>query len=187
MYFVLDENNNKLESLTKEEIITAIAEATGHIATDVDDAFITKIKEANKNKNMKLWVGTEAEYRALSIIDTDTFYAVYETTDNDYVIQTGQEGNWHWKKYKNGDIEAYGRFNVSGEPTAAGGLYSIMSTINLPANLFTTANNMVVNVSPLGGNRFGSCYIMTQNAVGVQIFNITNTDTANVGLFVCGR
>lgn len=53
-YYVICADNCKFESMTKEQIITAIANATGVSpeAVDVDDAFISRIKEANKNSNL---------------------------------------------------------------------------------------------------------------------------------------
>lgn len=64
-YFVLCNSNCKYESLTREQIIAAIAEATGNTVTDVDEAFITKIKEQNTGAAVKFWVGTQAEYNAI--------------------------------------------------------------------------------------------------------------------------
>ena len=48
-YYVLCDDNCRFESMTKEQIIAAIAEATGHTPEDIDAAFITRIKEQNKN------------------------------------------------------------------------------------------------------------------------------------------
>lgn len=75
-YFVICEDNCKFESMTKEQIIDAIAEATGSSPTPVDEAFITQIKEQNANHNLKMWKGTEAQYNALGEKDDDTLYIV---------------------------------------------------------------------------------------------------------------
>lgn len=64
-YYVLCDDNCRFESMTKEQIIAAIAEATGATPTHIDDAFITKIKETNANEALKFWIGTSAEYNAL--------------------------------------------------------------------------------------------------------------------------
>lgn len=66
-YYVLCDANCKYESLTKEEIYAAIADATGNVPSGVDEAFITSIKELHTNNNIQFWVGTEAEYNALGI------------------------------------------------------------------------------------------------------------------------
>lgn len=67
-YYCLCDDNNKFLTMTKEQIVAAIAEATGTVPSgiSVDDAFITTIKEQNKQKNIKVWVGTQAEYNALA-------------------------------------------------------------------------------------------------------------------------
>lgn len=77
-YYVLCADNCKFEGMTKEQIITAIANATGVIpeAIDVDAAFITKIKEMNANEQLKFWVGTEAEYNAISELQDNTLYVI---------------------------------------------------------------------------------------------------------------
>jgi hypothetical protein len=78
-YYVLCRDNCKFEGLTKEQIYAAIAEATGNTPTGVDDAFITKLVEQNKNAATRLWVGTETEYNALVArgdVETDTIYCI---------------------------------------------------------------------------------------------------------------
>ena len=65
--------------MSKEQIIAAIAEATGNIVTDIDGAFITMLKEQNAGKSIKLWVGTQAEYNAIvanNKRDADTLYCI---------------------------------------------------------------------------------------------------------------
>ena len=66
-YYVFCDDDCKFESMTSEQILAAIAEATGNAPTSVDDAFITKIKELNKNGNLTFWKGTEAEFNALGV------------------------------------------------------------------------------------------------------------------------
>ena len=80
IYYVICQDNCKFESMTKEQIIAAIAEATGNTPTDVDKAFITKIKEQNTNAAVKIWVGTQAEFNALTEKDPNTLY-YYDDTD----------------------------------------------------------------------------------------------------------
>lgn len=80
-YYVLCDDNCKFEGMTKEQIIEAIEEATGETPTHIDDAFITKIKEKNHSASLSFWVGTTAEYNALSTKAQNTFYIL---TDEDY-------------------------------------------------------------------------------------------------------
>ena len=75
-YYVFDDKLCKFEGLTKEQIYTAIADATGNTPTGVDDAFITKIKESNRNHALTIWKGTQAQYNAIVTKDADTFYII---------------------------------------------------------------------------------------------------------------
>ena len=74
-YYVLDENDCKHISLTKEQIYAAITEAieTGTI-TDVDTGFVTKIKEMNADKLLSFWIGSSAQYNTLTAKDPNTLY-----------------------------------------------------------------------------------------------------------------
>lgn len=74
IYYVLCADNCKFESMTKEQIIAAIAEATGKTPTDIDSAFISKIKEINKGATVQIWLGTTAEYNAITEKRTDVIY-----------------------------------------------------------------------------------------------------------------
>ncbi|MGA4517399.1 phage upper tail fiber protein [Solibacillus silvestris] len=78
-YFVICEDNCKFESMTKEQIIAAIAEATGSTPTQIDDAFITKIKEQNAEASTKFWIGTKAEYNAIQSKASDVVYIIKES------------------------------------------------------------------------------------------------------------
>lgn len=84
-YYVVSDDDCRFEALSREQIIAAIAEATGNTPTGVDDAFITKIKEQNKNGNLMFWVGTEAQYNALATKDTNTLYIVSGGSETDYL------------------------------------------------------------------------------------------------------
>lgn len=78
-YYCICDDKCFFPTMTKEQIIAAIAEATGNTPTNVDDAFITKLKEQNYGKAIKLWIGTRAEYIALTP-EPDVFYVF---TDGD--------------------------------------------------------------------------------------------------------
>ena len=83
VYFCFGDDDCKFETLNKEQIIAAIAEATGNTVTDVDSAFITKVKEQNKNAELKFWVGTVAEYNALETKDESCLYILTNDTTLD--------------------------------------------------------------------------------------------------------
>lgn len=79
-FYVFDDRLCKFEGMTKEQIYAAIADATGNTPSSVDEAFITKIKETNKNHALSLWKGTQAEYNAIATKDADTFYIIDDNT-----------------------------------------------------------------------------------------------------------
>ena len=80
-YFVICADGCKFEGMTKEQILTAIAEAisTGKIK-DVDTGFVTTIKEMNSRAGLKFWVGTQAEYNALETKPENTFCIITDDT-----------------------------------------------------------------------------------------------------------
>lgn len=73
--YALDEGKNQHETMTREQIITAIEnmESTGSVG-DVDDGFISKIKELNESGLLRFWVGTMAEYTALEEKEDGVLY-----------------------------------------------------------------------------------------------------------------
>lgn len=90
-YYVFDDNKCKAEGMTKEEVLAAIAQATGKSAGDIDAAVITKIQERNKNKNLKFWVGSQAEYNRLSAKEDDTYYLITDPSkEQDVDARLGQ-------------------------------------------------------------------------------------------------
>lgn len=80
-YYVLCNSNCKFESMTKEQILTAIEQAisTGEIK-DVNSGFVTTIKEQNANYGLKFWIGTTAEYNAIADKRPDTLYILSDET-----------------------------------------------------------------------------------------------------------
>ena len=80
-YYVLSAGNNLTESMTKEQILSAITQAVeGHTIADVDTGFVEKVKEQNSRSNLKFWVGTTAQYNALATKETGCFYILTDDT-----------------------------------------------------------------------------------------------------------
>lgn len=75
-YYVLCDDNCRFEGMTKEQIINAIVQATGVEPQDIDQGFITKVLEQNQQNNLKFWVGTEAQYNAISTKANDILYII---------------------------------------------------------------------------------------------------------------
>lgn len=93
IFYVVCDDDCRIEGMSKEQIFAAIAEATGNVPSGLDDAFITKIKESNTGGGVSFWVGTEAEFNAISpaaetsciIARVDASGKVYLCTDDSLV------------------------------------------------------------------------------------------------------
>jgi hypothetical protein len=75
------------ETMTKEEILAAIMEATGIMPSGGNSAFISKIKEMNAAGTLQFWVGTYAEYNAIETKKADTLYLITDENDFDEVVK----------------------------------------------------------------------------------------------------
>lgn len=76
-YYVFDDAKNLFEGMTKEQIVNAIASATGLTPAEIDaDVITSAIKEQNAQKNVNLWIGTQNEYNAIAAPDENTLYVV---------------------------------------------------------------------------------------------------------------
>jgi hypothetical protein len=79
-YWLIDDAKGKHEGMTKEQIINAIAEATGNTPQSIDAGFISTILETNHNNSTHLWMGNASEYAALETHDPNTLYIVTNDT-----------------------------------------------------------------------------------------------------------
>lgn len=79
-YFVFDGKLCKAEGMTKEQIMNAIAQATGVTPSDIDEGFISTLLETNKSQSIHLWFGTSTEYNALAEHDPNTLYIFTDDT-----------------------------------------------------------------------------------------------------------
>lgn len=79
--FVRGESKSIFEGMTKEQILAAIAEAIeGGTISDIDTGFVTTIKEQNSGAGLKFWVGTTAQYNALTEYETNVLYIKTDDT-----------------------------------------------------------------------------------------------------------
>lgn len=75
--YVLCSTNCKYPAFTAEEVLALLQYAIDNKSLEgiaSDTGFITKLKEINSNKAVKLWLGTQAEYAALETKEQDTLY-----------------------------------------------------------------------------------------------------------------
>ena len=80
-YYVFCDNNCKFVGMTKEQILAAISQAVSSgTITDVDSGFVTTIKEQNSNSGLVFWVGTQAQYNALTEKVANCLYLITDDT-----------------------------------------------------------------------------------------------------------
>ncbi len=82
--FALDKHNNYVPTMTREEIIAAIqtAAAGGSLEGFDNCAVVSQIKELNKNAAFSVWVGTQAEYNAISNKQSNVLYLISDDPMN---------------------------------------------------------------------------------------------------------
>lgn len=82
-YYCFCDANCKFETMTKEQILAAIAQAaeTG-LVFDAESAFITKVKERNAGGFITFWVGTQAQFNALVAQGKKEANCYYHITDS---------------------------------------------------------------------------------------------------------
>ena len=75
-YYCICEDNCRFPTMTKEQILTAITQAVeSGVIKDVDTGFVQTIKTIN-GKSLKFFVGTQAEYEALTADEKNGLFAV---------------------------------------------------------------------------------------------------------------
>jgi hypothetical protein len=86
-YYVFCDMNCKFESMTKEQIITAITQAVNDgTVGDIDAGFITTLKEQNAGKGLTFWLGTTAEYNAIPDAQKDANCLYIKTEFSDFLL-----------------------------------------------------------------------------------------------------
>lgn len=88
-YYCICESNCKFETMTKEQILAAIAQAveTGSVG-DVDTGFVSKVKELNTGSAVTFWVGTRAQYNAITEKAGNCIYIMTDDTTSEDIIAT---------------------------------------------------------------------------------------------------
>lgn len=96
-YYVLDENNNRQEAYTKEEILSVLAQAIadGSLAgVSADAGFITKLKCCVSGTTVKEAFVTQAKYNELlasGSLESNTYYNIIDDTILDDINETLKE------------------------------------------------------------------------------------------------
>ena len=173
-YYVICDDNCKFPAMTAEQVLAAIAEATGNTPSSVDNAFITKIKEKNGNSNLKFWVGTQAQYNALTP-EENTFYIITDSESeaaeqaaaiaelaerinlleekSNTIIEEGtiESSGLNYRKYFNGDVEIYGKIKFSDlewtRTTTGSGYKRYRATIDTDVEVNQNAASKILTAS----------------------------------------
>ena len=75
-YYVMCDSGCKFESMTKEQILTAITQAVNEgTVGNIDTGFSTTIKTVN-GKPLKFFFGTQSEYEALTVEERKNLFAL---------------------------------------------------------------------------------------------------------------
>lgn len=176
-YYVVCEDKCLFESMTKEQIITAIAEATGSTPTSIDEAFITKIKEINGNRALQFWVGTQAQYNAIETPEDDVLYLITDpqfetdievkiadlderTTELETMIETGTASGWRYIKFANGIYECWRTAEVSADDQKLNAVNEF--EISLPITFVDTGYN--VQMTPVRNPMLMDWYGVTKGS-----------------------
>ena len=132
------------------------------------------LKEQNKNGEFTIWLGTQAEYDAISEKVSGCFYII--TDDNsrseiieevkqtlgDYVVEQGTNGVWTYRKWESGIAECWGDITRTTSNWANSSLFSpggIFTVVNEPFPFaFTNVNSVVAN-----------CTIANQAAIAYSV------------------
>ena len=136
--YAICDDDCKFVTMTKEEILAAIEQALeqGYVS-DPDGAVFSKIKEINEGAAKQLWVGTEAQFNALSpaptinksVVRLGADGVLYLCTDDKSIPDVvpiggggtsantveGARTNLGFPNPKTGDSGKFLRVNASGE------------------------------------------------------------------------
>ena len=103
----LSELQNDMTFLTQQQIITLVTNIvdTGEVG-DIDTGFVTKLVEQNKHKALQFWIGTQAEYNALTEKTANMFYIITDDTFKEDVNDAIAAINARIDELETVDIEA---------------------------------------------------------------------------------
>lgn len=210
-YYVLSAGNNLTESMTKEQILSAITQAVeSHTISDVDTGFVEKVKEQNSAANLKFWVGTTAQYNALATKENGCFYILtddtqfedmeaeiddlnaFKTANIDYIIEKGSvagETNLYYEKYSSGKYVIYGQVVCENIGSYAYALQKSITTTNIswlsvtatPEPYTNAPEELSVNAKALG--HADGIYVYVHDPLN----SFTSESTWNVFIYAVGQ
>lgn len=163
-YYCMCDSNCKFETMTKEQILAAIAQAveTGSVG-NCDTGFITKVKETNSGGYVTFWVGTQAQYNAVAEKESNCMYIITDDTKA---------------------AEAQAAFNAAVQAAE-----SAAASANAAANMFQFedfTDTMGLSWMVSGGGGLNLTGIRTENHF-VRYIPALNVLTYNVSVYLKGK
>ena len=163
------------------EVLTHCEEATGDANEAVEElkdikeelaegGYITGIKESNNGNILGFWVGTQAEYDALSEPPQNTYVIISDDSSLqdlsvDYIVEQGTSGIWTYRKWASGVAECWGKGyfdNPNFTTQVAGWYFTEVKAFYFPNDLFIEApvgTGKVQNSKGAEAVVFGSTYV----------------------------
>jgi hypothetical protein len=162
-FYCLCEHNCKFETMTKEQILAAIAQAVeaGAIG-DVDTGFVSRVVEQNKQGTLYFWVGTQAEYNALETVASDCHYFITDDSTKADIYAT---------------IAQFADYLKAVEE----------KTNSFGAVLFEDLENGVAAGETIEFNASSyNCFMVTLGDDSPEEINIYCTKSSSGGFYICG-
>lgn len=103
----------------------------------------------------------------------------------DFVIETGSEDIWSWRKWSSGRLDLWGKTSESIACTTAFGslFYSPLKEFNLPDGLVSSINAMHIDVSGSGA-MFAAPYSSTGSVVRFYVYSGTSETKSETIYFI---
>lgn len=168
-YYCFCSSNCKYETMTKEQIMAAIAQAveTGSVG-NCDTGFVTKLKEKNGGNYLSVWIGTQAQYNAIETPAANCLYIITDDTTNADMIKAVNDA----------------AVNAANAATAAGGAAAVceaMKAVDITNKISLSAPAGYPTLSYLGARPVKYVY---SPALGIVFFTaqVTYEGTLQTGV-----
>ena len=159
----------------------------------VAGGYIESLKETHRGGKFSFWVGTQAEYDALSdkvdnclylITDDPTLTTIYTTIENQKIETNFAESGNYYEKWADGTFKAKAKYTFEGVIAAEYGnaYYSVIQDKELMDVFFPDITNYlteIFDITATVGN--------TNELLGVNVTNYrlpTNGDSGNIKFYV---
>lgn len=196
-YYCFCEDNCKFETMTKEQILAAIAEAaeTG-LVYDADAAVISKVLESNAGAALTFWKGTQAQYNAIAKKDANCYYIITDDNALELVGNIAAGALQTTGGTMSGDISMGGNHRITGlraphnANDAATKAYALhedviwQNTDYESTNIFKTFKAQTLDFGGL--EQYDAIQIVMQQATSARRFEVLTIPKALSGL-VCAK